>query len=218
MDQVLENELLGYCLRPLGEQAGNVAEALSDDEAEAWRQTLANFLLAEAAQGDASPIQISTVEVPAIRDFKSVLYRDEGIGGSKKIVAFNFRDAAVETALPLLGIAIIVFTGKWGIAILPQIGGVLKTLWSKLVVLKRPDDAEAIDVLEALVRVRARHVTSEHAEYPTGAELKHETDMASDLVKRALARLKAQGVIEAVSWGGQSEDVGHLGNRWRIKL
>jgi hypothetical protein len=165
MEQTDETTLLGYCLRPLGEEgASAIAQILSDSEAENLRQALAAFLVAKA-QEDPNLLDISSEQVPTPPDFKSVLYRDTGLGSTKKIVTFGFRDAAVEAALPFLGMAIALFTGIWGIANSPSLLSIVKTFWSKLVVLRRPADADAIDVLEALFRVRARLVTASHAEY-----------------------------------------------------
>lgn len=74
MQQVLENELLGFCLAHFGDRAKMVVDNLSEDEAEAWRMSLAAFLVDEATQS-ASRVEISEVEVPEGRDFKSILSR-----------------------------------------------------------------------------------------------------------------------------------------------
>ncbi|HEX3129774.1 MAG TPA: hypothetical protein VH394_20735 [Thermoanaerobaculia bacterium] len=216
MQQILENELLGYCFLPLGEDAGALADSLTDDDAEALRTALAELLIDQAAEDGL--IETGAVEVPAVQDFKSILYRDSGKGGTRKVVAFSFRDAAVETALPLIGIAITVFTHKLALATLPQIGGVLKTLWSKVVVLKRPADSDAIDALEAVVRIRARQVAKGGEDYPTTAEVERHLDRQTETVRRALTRLKSSAVLEVVSWGGQTEDVGHPGTSWKVRL
>ncbi|MFL6258632.1 MAG: hypothetical protein ACJ76Y_02870 [Thermoanaerobaculia bacterium] len=218
MGKILENELLGFCYRPLGEVAIALADKLSDEEAEVLRTALVNFLLDETKHGSASLVDVTVVEVPVARDFKSILYRDGGTDGTKKIVTFSFHDAVIEIALPLLGIAITVFTGKWGIVTLAQIGGILKTLWSKLVTLKLPADADAIEVLEAIVRVRARRISKGSEEYPANVDLEQELDLPSEAVYRALSRLKSLAVIESVNWGGQAEDVSHPANQWRVKL
>jgi hypothetical protein len=218
MREVLETELLGYCLAPLGEAGAALADKLDDEEAESIRRALAGLLAEEASRGEVCLVGMSAIEVPAHKDLKSILYRDTGVGGTRKIAAFGFRDAAVETWLPLLGIAIAVFTGRWGISSAATAGGVLKTLWSKLVVLKRPADADAIDTLEAVTRIRARWVADGGKAYPSNADLEREMDLAPEAIERALKRLKASSIIEVVSWGGQKEDLAHPGNQWRVRL
>jgi hypothetical protein len=125
---------------------------------------------------------------PLGHDFKSILYKGAG-PKTNTILAFAFKDAATETFFPLLGIALAIYTGKWGAATIPQVGSVLKTLWSKLVLLKRPVDADAIDVLNALVRVRARHVMSESKSHPTTIEIEIDSGLSKNLVIDALKSL-----------------------------
>jgi hypothetical protein len=175
-------------------------------------------LLSESSESEKPRVEAEATTLPAGAPFSSVVYRDVGADGTRKMVTFGFRDAAIETALPLLGIAIAVFTGKAGLASLPQVGSVIKTLWSKLVVLKRPEDGDAIDVLEAMSRVRARQLLLGAGEYPSGGDLVHELSLGSEAVARALTRLRSTGVVEAVAWGGQTGDVGNAANRWRVKL
>jgi hypothetical protein len=218
MIQVQENELLGYSLRPLGDAGAALVARMSDEEATAVRAALAQVLLDESSQPGEPRVEVAATTIPAGAPFSSVVYRDIGADGTRKMVTFAFRDAAVETALPLLGIAIAVFTGKAGLASLPQVGGVIKTLWSKLVVLKRPQDSDAIDLLEAMSRVRARHLLLGAGEYPSGGDLVRELSLGAEAVTRALTRLRSAGVVEAVAWGGQTGDLGNAANRWRVKL
>lgn len=110
------------------------------------------------------------------------------------------------------------FTGKFAIAAVPQIAGILKTLWGKVVVLKLPVDKDAIEVLESIIRVRAANVAAGGKEYPTNAEIEQETSLQRESTGRALSRLKSLAVIEAVQWGGQAEDMGHPDNRWKVRL
>jgi hypothetical protein len=217
MQQILENELLGFCLSRFGNRAIAVVDTLSEEEAETWRMSLATFLVDESKQGE-SRVEVAEVDVPDGRDFKSVIYRDRGAGGTRKIVCFSFRDAAFETALPLLGVAIAVFTGKFAVGSIPQVAGILKTLWGKVIVLKPPADNDAMNVLESIVRVRAATVAAGGKEYPTTGEIERQTALQRDLIGRALSRLKSLAVVEAVQWAGQADDLLHPENRWKVKL
>lgn len=97
-------------------------------------------------------------------------------------------------------------------------GAVLKTLWSNLVVLKRPEDADAIDVVRAIVRVRAQHVLNGSNEHPTTRELERDSGLATDALLAALKTLKSRGIIEASTWAAQTDDMSQQGNRWKVKL
>lgn len=217
--QVLENEILGHVLRPLGEKAIALSNQLTDGEAEDLRIALANFLVSEAKDKQNELIEAAVEQVEVDRKFKSILYRDDdGSGKTNKIISFTFRDALAETALPLFGLSLALYSGKWGVASLPYAAGILKTLWSKLVVLKRPADADAIDVLEALLQLRAGNVIIGTDKNPTTKEIKTNCGLTEDAVLRAIMKLNSLAVIEVSEWAGQSEDMQNALNRWRVKL
>ena len=94
----------------------------------------------------------------------------------------------------------------------------MKTLWGKLVVLRRPGDSDAIDVLESLARVRARHLAAHEDVYPTTFEIQAGASLSAESAKLAFSKLKSKGVIKVVAWGEQQEDIANAGNRWAIKL
>jgi hypothetical protein len=218
MRYVKERELLGYCLQPLGDIGYELLDRWSEEEAVALRSALAQILIDEADQSDLLRVEWSATENLAGQRFDSVIFRDKGKDGTQMMVTFGFRDAAVETALPLLGIAIAVFAGQFGLASALQIAGAAKTLWAKLLVLRRPQDGDAIDVINAILRVRARHLADGRDKYPTGEDLHSELPLAPDLLARALTWLRSKSVVEAVAWGGQRDDDSHLANQWRVKL
>lgn len=214
MRQVLESQLLGWSWQSLGpETSVALAERMKEDDAVALRNAIAEVLLAE----DATRVERSSAEVPGGTPFHSILYRDAGADGTRRMVLFGFRDAAVEAMVPLFGLAITVFTGHWGWGAASTVAGIGKTLWSKLTVLKRPGDADAIDVLEAIARVRAQHVATGEDVYPSGTEIAATLPLDDAARQRALEGLKTKAIIDAVSWGGQSGDVAHPDNRWRVK-
>jgi DNA-binding transcriptional MocR family regulator len=95
---------------------------------------------------------------------------------------------------------------------------VSKTLWSKLILLRRPQDADAIDVLNALLRVRAEHVLNSDKQYPTTREIETNSGMSRDGVIAALKSLRSKGVIEAATWAAQTDDMTQDENQWTVKL
>jgi hypothetical protein len=208
-----ENEIIGRTLGTFGKEGNALLGKLSKSEVSELRVTLAHFLVSAANEN--ACVTASTVELPSGNDFKSILYRT---AKTNRILTFAFKDAAVEALFPILGIALSIYTGTWGVATIPEAGGVLKTLWSKLVVLKRPEDADAIDVVNAIVRVRAQHVLDGSNEHPTSLELETNSGLSKDALIAALKTLRSRGVIEASSWVAQTDDMTQQGNRWRIKL
>jgi hypothetical protein len=210
-----ENEIFKRVIDPLGEQGLALNDRLSNDEADELRETLTQFLLSAADEN--SGVVVTAEELRPGHDLKSIIYTGSG-PKTNKLYAFTFKDAATEAAFPILGIVLAIYTGKWGIATIPQVAGVLKTLWSKLIILKRPEDADAIDVTNALVRVRTHHVLSGSNEHPTSTEIETDSGLPREAVIAALKTLRSRGVIEVSTWAGQTDDVNQLGNRWKVKL
>jgi hypothetical protein len=215
MLEVVETELLRTALRPLRDQRLAVVDTLDDTEAEAVRQALAGVLLEEAEAGTVGRRHVALVVPPG---FKSILYRREGDDGVSQVVVFNLQDAATETAISLLGVLVAVFTGSWSFGTVISAAGVAKTLWSKLKVLRRPEDAEAIEALEALARARAKLFTAGHNEAPSTAQIEAEAMLPAEALRRALGRLKTLRVIEVARWAGQAEDMAPPGTTWKIAL
>jgi hypothetical protein len=214
VSEVLETEILRHCLLPIEGQASTVMASFQPKQLEIIRHGLSELLLAEAKSGQV-PVITQELTIQGPRNFKSILYR--GRSGSK-IVAFTFSDAVTETMFQILGLAIALFTTGLSLANMPQLGGILKTLWGKLVVLKPPSDSDAIDVLEALVRVRARHIVSNIELYPMMQEIQIEARLSTESAKVAFTKLRSKRIIEVVTWGDQEEDVANLGNRWKVIL
>ncbi|MDM0109615.1 hypothetical protein QTH97_32165 [Variovorax sp. J22R24] len=214
MSDVLETEVLQHCLSRVGEHATAVAASFEPEQLEALRARLAQLLLAEATSGH-SLVTTRELQVSAPPNFKSVLYKS---GRANMLVAFSFGDAATEAGLQILGLAIVLFTTGPSLLTTTQLGSVLKTLWSKLVVLKQPGDSEAIAVLEAMTRVRARHRTTNKDLYPTTQEIQSDANMSAECAKLAFTKLKSKGVIRVITWGAQEDDVTNAENRWAIKL
>jgi len=210
-----ENEIIGRTLGAVGGEGIALLGKLSESEKSELRVTLANFLVSAANEN--AGVTTGVEELPSGHDFKSILYKSAG-PKTNRILTFAFKDAAVETVFPILGIALTIYAGKWGVATISQAGSVLKTLWSKLVVLKRPEDADAIDVINAIVRVRAQHVLGGLNGHPTSLELETNSGLSKDALVAALKTLRSRGVIEASSWGGQTDDMNQQGNHWKIKL
>lgn len=212
MAEILETEVLRHCLAPI-EAQNSVAALLEPKQLEEIRAKLAQLLLEEAGRENAHVVA-QEVAVPVPPDFKSVI----SIGKGNRIIAFNFTDAAVDSALQILGQAIALYTVGLGPASVAPIAVILKTLWGKLVVLKRPGDSDAIDLLEALTRVRARCLNSNEHAHPTTLDVQSDSRLSAESAKLAFSKLRTKGIVKIVAWGGQEEDVAHLGNRWAIKL
>lgn len=212
---IQENELWSEIIRPLGDRKNAFDEIFSDEEVEELRTALTKFLV--DAANDNTGIDVVAEDLGSGKALDLVLIQT---GKVKKncVLCFSFKDAAAETALPILGIALTLYYSGRGLAAIPQVAGALKTLWSKLILLKRPEDANAIDVLNALLRVRAEHVLSDDEQHPSTREIEINSGLAKDPVTAALKSLRARGVIDVVAWAGQADDMTQDGNRWKVRL
>jgi hypothetical protein len=208
-----ENEIWAEILEPIGKLKEAFNASFSTEESKEISSALAEFLV-EAGKDNAG-VQVEAEDLPTQSTFKSILYKSSK--RSNKILCFTFKDAAFDTAFPMLGMALTLYAGKWGPAI-PQAAGLLKTLWSKLVLLKRPADSDAIDVLNALIRKRAKHVLDGNKGHPTTHEIEIECGMSRAPVVAALKSLRSRGVVDVESWAGQTDDLAQSENRWKVRL
>jgi hypothetical protein len=212
---MLEREIIGRTMGAYGEEGKALLGKLSKSDVNELRVILANFLVSAASEN--ACVTTGTKELPSGSSFKSIVYKSPG-AKPNRMLTFTFKDAAVETVFPILGIALAIYTKGWGIETIPEALGVLKTLWSKLVVLKRPEDADAIDLINAIARVRVKHVLDGSNEHPTSLELETNSGLSKVGLVAALTTLRSRGVIEASSWAAQTDDMNQEGNRWKIKL
>lgn len=212
-----ETQILASTLNPLGPLAPELVKKMSAGELSALNGALMSFL-EDAAGHEGAGITRASHE---LSDEPWVAHSILTPNADKKrnvIVSFSFKDAAIEAAFPILGLALTLYGGHGTPATIAQVGGALKTLWSKLIVLKRPQDADAIDTVGAIVRARALYVIVATDEHPTTADLENSSGIPAASLVSALKLLKTRGVIEAASWAAQEDDMNHPGNRWRIRL
>lgn len=210
-----ENEMLKRVVSPLGKQGAALGAKLSQTEYDELLKALAGFLVDVSKEGD--EVTVNTEKLPASSDFKSVVYTGSGPKPNTMLV-FSFKDAVSETMFPVIGLALTIYTGKWGLASIPTAAGILKTLWSKLIKLKRPDDANAIDVIQSLERVRTHHILQGANAHPTTKEITEDSNLPSDSVVSALKFLKGRGIIECRAWAKQTDDFVQPDNVWGIRL
>jgi hypothetical protein len=214
-----DSQLIGHCLAPLGELGDAVADTWTDEQELAIRSAIAQTLLDESQNEDSGiVVEVSRASGQSHASFGLVIYADRDEQGAKLLVTFGFRDAAVESALPLLGIILSIFTGKFGVSAVPQMAQIAKTFWKRLVVLRRPQDSDAIDTVQGLARIRARKLTERSEDYPTGAELFDAMPLDRTRIVDALSRLKSLQILEVARWGDQKGDDSHAGNQWRVRL
>jgi hypothetical protein len=215
--EIYENELVGFFFAPMGADKVELARQLGFEQTNTLRQALAEALLDEEAVSP-SLVDSTVAEIEQPPSFKSILLKRGRSIDNRKIVVFRFKDAFKETALPLLGILIAVFSGTLALASVPAALGVVKTLWEKLVVLRSPEDTNAIRLLEALGCSGAANLAANRPAAPTWEQILAASDLAAKDAANALKLLRGKAIIEIDSWGGQAEDVEHLSNRWKVRL
>ncbi|MFZ5781440.1 MAG: hypothetical protein ACOY4R_14705 [Pseudomonadota bacterium] len=211
---VYENELLGFFFKPLGAEKVELSRQLGPDRTDKLRCALAQALV-EAKDPRLVETAEAVIDVPPA--FKSVLFRGGGPDERRKVVTFSFKDGFSDSALPLLGILVAVFGGPLALSTGVAAAGVVKTLWQKLVILREPEDAAAIRVLDAVGRTGAANLTRE-GKAPTWREIHAATRLDAKVAVTALKFLRGKKVIDVESWGDQAEDIENPLNRWKVRL
>jgi hypothetical protein len=214
--QVYENELLGFFFAPLGAEKVELARQLGAEPTGHLREALAETLL--DAQASPGLVESSVVSMDLPTPLKSILIKLGRSNDSRQVVAFTFTDAFKDSALPLLGILIAVFAGTVSLASVSAALGVAKTLWQRLVILRAPQDADAIHLLEALGCAGAANLADRRTIAPTWEQTVAVSGLDPKQASVALRLLRGKAIIEIESWGGQREDLDHLANRWKVRF
>jgi hypothetical protein len=219
MATILSNEVLPYCLRTAGMPATELeafVTGLSEEDYAGLQAILSEQLLAESVAGDVDITEPRTHK-PAV--FHSIIYGG-GAGSEKRsLVAFTFSNATKEALFPVAGLLIAVFTlGHLTPVNLPAVAGAAKALWTSFSVLRSPEDDDAIAVVRAMGLVRAQLRWRDLDDAPSNAEIGAHTMFSDATLSAALKQLETRKIIKIVSWGSQTGDYAHAGNRWTIKL
>lgn len=214
---IYEHELLGFFFDPLGTEKVELTRQLGAGPATNLRQALAEVLL-DADDASRLLVESAVVSVNQPTSFKSILLKRGDAGDAQKIIAFNFTDAFKETALPFLGILIAVFASSAALGSAIPALGIVKTLWQKLVILRAPEDADAICLLDALGHAGSANRADHKTIPPTWEQLLATSELDPKQGSLALKLLRSKGIIEIESWGGQDEDIDNLANRWKVRF
>lgn len=215
--QVYENELLGFFFAPLGAEKVELARQLGTESTSNLRQALAEALL-DAEEASPPLVESSVVPMNLPTSFKTFLLKPGRSNDTRQVIAFSFTDGFKESALPLLGLLIAVFAYPLSLASVPAALGVVKTLWQKIVILRAPQDANAIRVLEALGRSGAANLADRRTIAPTWEQTVALSGLDPTQASLALRLLRSKGIIEIEGWGGQREDIDNPHNRWKIRF
>lgn len=218
MRNISEDALVPFCLDQLpAELRGKIL--LSDiDRLKSVGALLAEHLL-QAANSDPDVVyEGKDVDVRLIPDLGSRIGRVSADGKTVRLYTFGFKDAAKSTALQILGLGLAVFLAPVTPAQGVQALAIAKSLWEKLIVLKRPENGDAIDMMEAIGRRRAAQLVEGVEAMPSTLELLADTEISESAATAALKWLESRKLVEATLWGGQAGDVSHPQTQWRICL
>lgn len=213
---VRENELLAdmfdRALAPV-----DLIVALGRERSDYLREAFSHLLVEQADSG-APGITYTVEELAAPPVFKSVLYEKGGYAGSRALLVFNFGIGFSDTALPLAGLLIALFSGPLALASAVAALGIAKTLWSKLVILRSPQNDDAISLLKSLAVAKEAEIRHGFKTDPTWQVWLSASGINDHSAVNALKFLNASKIITASEWGDQAGDLENPENRWRVCL
>ncbi len=214
----LPHQLLSAALKEAGLDpavVNDVVDRMDDAQFKAATELLLTVLDSEEAAGNVTAFHRTT---HAPQRLHSVLYGGAGAVESA-LIAFNFTESFKESLFPIAGlVATFLVTGNLNLANLPQAANTLKVFWDNLVVLRPPQDDDAIAVARAVgtLAMRATHAYSELA--PSTADIAAETGLGGAALAAALQRLCDAKVLVNVEWGGQRGEYKHPDSRWHLAM
>lgn len=183
---------------------------------------LSSLLCAEQQTGK---VKCTYVAPPKTGDLAARIFTVKDSGGDPTTIFFNITDAALETALPIVGIFLTLLFAKPTPETAVSIASVAKSMWSHVVSLSVSRDAVALEVLRTIGAIRASRfagfpedrIVAE--EFPSTEQICTRIQGLSDVqVCEGLKRLEAIRLIECKNWGDQKGDLSHKANRWGERL
>lgn len=216
MKKISEDALIPFCLDHLPADLRDRILLSDPDRLNSVRSLLAEHLLQTADVDPGVVYEAEEMTISQGSDLGFRIGRVSADGNTIKLYTFGFKDAAKATALQILGLGLAVFLAPVTLAQGVQALAIVKSLWEKLIVLERPQNGDAIDMMEAIGKHRAAYLAEGVETMPSTEELLAGTDSVA--ATAALKWLEGQKLIEAALWGGQAGDASHPQTRWRICL
>jgi hypothetical protein len=222
MERILETELLAYCLSRT--QSGSLTQmevtkvltSLPVNGRDAATEAIVEVLRDEAATGHVT-LRSAPAEQPPSDEFSAIIRRGLKHGEVTEITLFVIQDAITGSILPVFGLILAVAAG--GPLGLPMPFVTLaKALWSNLRRLRRPEDADAIDVLEATAASAVASGIGRRDGVTRGEIAARLENLPEGRVMRALERLYGQRILKVARWGGQAGNLADDSNLWKVRF
>lgn len=209
----------GFVAAGLGDkQADEFLRAMPDDRYEAAIAALDALLEAEATHApDDSQVAIAN-DIPENGSSLNSKIFDMTGGGNDRIVMFNIKEAFMQTWLPLASLVSVLSAESAG---LKEIADVIRTvtgIWKNIVILRKPQDAHAIETVRAIGVLTLRGRTATPSLAPTSADIARETGLPMPDVASALTQLTHLKAVESAGWGTRPHDLNDPDHRWKIAL
>jgi hypothetical protein len=216
IDRIFQDGLAAGLAR---NRLGAVAPAIVASCPREVRQEL-SALMAEAIAQEIDPAEIeiesSGAAAAPAEQLRSAIFHSRTGGETHSITFLRVKDAALETIVPLVSMALAAWSGDMKAAV-PALQSVT-ALWKNLVVLRRETDGCAMEVYEALVAAKAANRAAKEGSPTTSAIAGRMPARSSADINSALKRLADLKLIEAAHWGGADGDLAHENNAWKVRL
>jgi hypothetical protein len=173
-------------------------------------------VIAEGTQNDGIELDEADGTTVAPEQFHSAILRMRSANKIQKITFLRIKDAALETIVPLMSMALTAWAGD----VKALVAGLqsVTMLWKNLVTLKRETDSCAIDVYEALVAEHTAKRTAKGGSPTTNEIVNRLSTRPLAEVAAGLKRLLDLKLIEISHWGGPEGDMSIDGNAWKVRL
>lgn len=202
----------------LGTQADEFLLTMPEDRYEAAMATL-QFLLEEETRRAQDDSQVAIADNgPENRSPLNSKIFDMTNGGDDRVVLFNIKETFMQTWLPLASLVSVLSAESAGTKEFADVIRTVMGVWENLVILRKPQDAHAIEAVRAIgvLTIRGRAATSPSA--PTSADIAVETGLCMSDLAGALTQLTRLKAVENAGWGARPHDLNDPDHRWKIAL
>lgn len=214
---LLANELIMHTMRRNGidtSAAHAWIDGLSDAEHDACQALLIDILRSET---EAGRVTVADLYTPQQKKLHSIIYGGNG-SSADKLVAFNFADAATESLFPVGGLLVTAVAGSFDLDSVQQVADSVGTMWKNLIVLRSPQDDDAIAAARAVGKCLISLKQAGLPPQPSTGELALASGLPLAQLGPALNRLHGLKIIAVAAWGTQADDYIDAGTRWKLRF
>ena len=220
MIKIEEDNIIHYCNTSSlenwlsSEELDSFYDQLSEQEIEENNNTLNNLLI--DLEKEFQDVEIEAKAVEENSDYKSIVFKMKDSDNIELIAVFSIKNFLLESWLSWIGLGLSIL--KPSTSVIPA-SKIAKVLWDNFKRFKKPEDNDAIEVIQTILKIKAKNKSNKKGGNPTSSQIKSILHHLSESqFENSIKKLVESHAIEVSSWGDQAPNLNHPENQWSIKI